>query len=143
MPGIRVDGNDVLACYAVMAEAAAAGPRGRRPDADRSGHLPDGPAHHLRRPDPVPVTATRSTSGRRWTRFRATAPTYRPSTCGPSGWSTASTARAARLCTELRDAIVNTPDMDIGELFDTVYAEITPTLQAQRDQLLAELAKEA
>jgi len=51
--------------------------------------------------------------------------------------------RAARLCTELRDAVVNTADMDIGELFDTVYAEITPTLQSQRDQLMAELAKEA
>ena len=48
MPGIRVDGNDVLACYAVMAEAAATGPRGRRPDADRGDHLPDGSAHHLR-----------------------------------------------------------------------------------------------
>ena len=51
--------------------------------------------------------------------------------------------RAARLCAELRDAIVNTPDMDVGELFDTVYAETTPALQAQRDQLMAELAKEA
>jgi pyruvate dehydrogenase E1 component alpha subunit len=51
--------------------------------------------------------------------------------------------RAARLCAELRDAVINTPDMDIGELFDTVYADITPTLQSQRDQLMAELAKEA
>jgi len=50
--------------------------------------------------------------------------------------------RAARLCAELRAAIINTPDMDVGDLFDTVYAEITPTLQAQRDQLMAELAKE-
>ena len=51
--------------------------------------------------------------------------------------------RSARLCAELRDAIVNTPDMDVGELFDTVYADITPNLESQRDQLLAELAKEA
>jgi pyruvate dehydrogenase E1 component alpha subunit len=51
--------------------------------------------------------------------------------------------RSARLCAELRDAIINTPDMDIGDLFDTVYAEITPTLQSQRDELMAELAKEA
>ncbi len=33
--------------------------------------------------------------------------------------------------------------MDVGDLFDTVYAEITPTLQGQRDELMAELAKEA
>ena len=38
MPGIRVDGNDVLACYAVMAAAAGAGPHRRRPDVDRGGH---------------------------------------------------------------------------------------------------------
>ena len=73
----------------------------------------------------------------------ATASTYRPPTCGPSGCKHRVEARAARLCTELRDATVNTPDMDIGELFDTVYAEITPALQTQRDQLMAELAKEA
>ncbi len=51
--------------------------------------------------------------------------------------------RSARLRAELRDAIVDTPDLDVGELFDTVYAEITPNLAAQREQLLAELAKEA
>ena len=33
--------------------------------------------------------------------------------------------------------------MDVGELFDTVYADITPNLQSQREQLMAELAKEA
>ena len=31
MPGVRVDGNDVLACYAVMAEAAARARRGDGP----------------------------------------------------------------------------------------------------------------
>ena len=55
MPGIRVDGNDVLACYAVMAEAAEAGPRRRRSDADRGHHLSDRAPHDLRRPDPLPV----------------------------------------------------------------------------------------
>ena len=38
---------------------------------------------------------------------------------------------------------INTPDIDVGEMFDTVYADITPTWRAQRDQLMAELAKEA
>ena len=52
-------------------------------------------------------------------------------------------ARSARLRAELRDAIVDAPDMDVGEMFDTVYADITPDLQSQREQLLAELAKEA
>ena len=45
--------------------------------------------------------------------------------------------------TELRDAIFGAPDPDVLEMFDTVYAEITPNLAAQREQLRAELAKEA
>jgi len=50
--------------------------------------------------------------------------------------------RSARLRSELRDAIINTPDIDVAEMFDTVYHDITPDLLAQRDQVLAELAKE-
>jgi pyruvate dehydrogenase E1 component alpha subunit len=38
--------------------------------------------------------------------------------------------------------VVDAPDPDVGELFDNVYAEITPLLAAQREQLLAEMAKE-
>ena len=44
--------------------------------------------------------------------------------------------------TELRDAIVGAPDMDISAVFDTVYDEITPELARQRDQLLVELGKD-
>ncbi|HTY28291.1 MAG TPA: thiamine pyrophosphate-dependent enzyme, partial [Mycobacterium sp.] len=52
-------------------------------------------------------------------------------------------ARSARLRAELRGAVVDAPDPDVGELFDHVYAETTPLLAAQREQLLAEIAKEA
>ena len=52
-------------------------------------------------------------------------------------------SRALRLRTELRDSVVGAHDMDIGEVFEAVYADITPTLAAQREELLAELAKEA
>ena len=51
--------------------------------------------------------------------------------------------RSKRLRTELREAVVGAPDIDITEMFDTVYHDITPTLAAQREQLVAELAKEA
>jgi pyruvate dehydrogenase E1 component alpha subunit len=43
---------------------------------------------------------------------------------------------------ELRDAMINTPDVDVAEVFDTVYHDITPELARQRDQLATELAKE-
>ena len=48
MPGIRVDGNDVLACYAAMSEAAERARSGAGPTPDRSGHLSHGAAHHVR-----------------------------------------------------------------------------------------------
>ena len=54
MPGVRVDGNDVLAVYQAGRRPPRA-PGTAGPDADRGGHLPDGAAHHLRRPDPLPV----------------------------------------------------------------------------------------
>ena len=54
-PGVRVDGNDVLACLAVTRKAMQAAQRGPGPDADRGVHLPDGRAHHDRRPDPLPA----------------------------------------------------------------------------------------
>ena len=51
--------------------------------------------------------------------------------------------RSKRLRAELRDAVVGAPDVDVAEVFDTVYHDITPDLAQQRDRLLAELAKEA
>ena len=42
-------------CLAVTRQALQARPRRPGPDAHRGVHLPDGRAHHLRRPDPVPA----------------------------------------------------------------------------------------
>jgi len=142
MPGVRVDGNDVLACYAVMAEAAQRARAGGGPTLIEAVTYRMGP--HTTSDDPtryqprdeVELWAARDPIDRYRTYLQTT-----------GVWTERLQhrveARAARLCTELRDATVNTPDMDIGELFDTVYAEITPALQTQRDQLMAELAKEA
>ena len=51
-------------------------------------------------------------------------------------------ARSARLRTDLRAALVDAPDIDVTDLFDSTYADITPDLTRQRQQLLSELAKE-
>src|SRR5207253_4356843 len=53
MPGIQVDGNDVLAVYAAAREAVDRA-RGRGTDADRVRHLPPWRPHHGRRPHQVP-----------------------------------------------------------------------------------------
>jgi 2-oxoisovalerate dehydrogenase E1 component alpha subunit len=52
-------------------------------------------------------------------------------------------AKSKRLRTELREAVVGAEDFDVADMFDTVYHDITPELVAQREQLRAELAKEA
>ena len=54
MPGIRVDGNDVLTCHAVMAEAAQRAREGHGPTLIEAVTYRLGP-HHLRRPHPLPV----------------------------------------------------------------------------------------
>jgi pyruvate dehydrogenase E1 component alpha subunit len=142
IPGIRVDGNDVLACYAVMTEAAERAREGGGPTLIEAVTYRMGP--HTTSDDPTRYRPQEEVD--RWaardpiSRFRA----YLDSI---GEWTDRLAhrveTRSTRLCAELRDAIINTPDADVGELFDTVYADITPTLQAQRDQLMAELAKEA
>jgi 2-oxoisovalerate dehydrogenase E1 component alpha subunit len=142
MPGIRVDGNDVLACYAVTAEAAQRAREGRGPTLIEALTYRMGP--HTTSDDPTRYRPQDEVD--RWTTLDPVS-RYRSYLQTIGAWSERLEhrveTRAARLCAELRDATVNTPDMDIGELFDTVYADITPTLQSQRDQLMAELAKEA
>ena len=54
-PGLRVDGNDVLAVHAVTQAALQRAREGSGPDPDRGLHLPDGRAYDDRRPDPLPA----------------------------------------------------------------------------------------
>ena len=54
-PGVRVDGNDVLATYAVTQAALQRARDGPGADVRGGVHLPDGRAHHDRRPDPLPA----------------------------------------------------------------------------------------
>jgi pyruvate dehydrogenase E1 component alpha subunit len=52
-------------------------------------------------------------------------------------------ARSQRLRADLREAVFAAPDIDVDEVFTTVYAEMTPGLEAQRRQLRDEIAREA
>jgi hypothetical protein len=54
LPGYRCDGNDVLATYAVTRRAVERARERRGADVHRGADLPDGGAHHLRRPVPLP-----------------------------------------------------------------------------------------
>jgi 2-oxoisovalerate dehydrogenase E1 component alpha subunit len=142
MPGVRVDGNDVLACYAVMAEAAARARSGGGPTLIEAVTYRMGP--HTTSDDP-----TRYRDDAEVAEWAARDPIERYRRYLQSiGVLTDRLqqrvdAHGVRLRKELRDNIFGSPDPDVLELFDTVYAEITPELAAQREQLRVELAKEA
>ncbi|KUI19332.1 pyruvate dehydrogenase (acetyl-transferring) E1 component subunit alpha [Mycobacterium sp. GA-1285] len=142
MPGVRVDGNDVLACFAVTAEAAHRARDGGGPTlieaiTYRMGpHTTSDDPNRYRRLEEVQEWAARDPV----TRLR----TYLQSA---GVWTDRLeeriSARSKRLRAELRDAVVGAGDFDVTEVFDAVYSDITPDLAAQREQLAAELAKEA
>jgi pyruvate dehydrogenase E1 component alpha subunit len=137
MPGIRVDGNDPLACYAVMAEAAGRARAGGGPTLIEALTYRLGP--HTTSDNP-----TRYRTQQELDRWIAMDPVPRYQTyLRDSGlWSEPLaeqvTARATRARAELRDAVVGAPDIDVDEMFSTVYADITPELQLQRAALPAE-----
>jgi 2-oxoisovalerate dehydrogenase E1 component alpha subunit len=142
MPGIRVDGNDVLACYAVMAAAAARARAGGGPTLIEALTYRMGP--HTTSDDP-----TRYRTEEEVEHWRARDPIsrYRTYLESVGVWSERleerTATRSARLRSELRRAMIDEPDIDVAEVFDTVYHDITPELARQRDGLAAELAKEA
>jgi 2-oxoisovalerate dehydrogenase E1 component subunit alpha len=141
MPGIRVDGNDVLACYAVMAEAAARARAGDGPMLIEAVTYRLGP--HTTSDDPTRYRSQAELDG--WMALDPI-PRYRTYLEGQGLWSERLdervTARSTRLRAELRDAVFAAPDIDVDEVFTTVYAEITPALEAQRRQLRAELGSD-
>jgi 2-oxoisovalerate dehydrogenase E1 component alpha subunit len=140
MPGVRVDGNDVLACYAVMAEAAARARAGDGPTLIEAVTYRLGP--HTTSDDPTRYRTQEEVD--HWLALDPI-PRYRKYLQGQGLWSERLeqrvAAHAARQRAELRDAVFGAPDFGIDDVFTTVYAEITPGLEAQRQQLRAELAR--
>ena len=142
MPGIRVDGNDVLACFAVMAEAAQRAREGGGPTLIEAITYRLGP--HTTSDDPTRYRPQEEVD--LWL-ARDPIPRYRAYLQSVGVWTERLeervSAKSKRLRTELRESVVGAADIDITEMFDTVYHDITPELAKQREQLLAELAKEA
>ncbi|OHV04235.1 pyruvate dehydrogenase (acetyl-transferring) E1 component subunit alpha [Mycobacterium talmoniae] len=140
MPGIRVDGNDPLACYAVMAEAAARARAGGGPTLIEAVTYRLGP--HTTSDDPTRYRPQDEFD--RWSALDPI-PRYRTYLQGQGLWTQRLEdriwARVDRLRTELRAAVVEGPDIDVDELFTTVFAEMTPALEEQRRALRAELAQ--
>jgi 2-oxoisovalerate dehydrogenase E1 component alpha subunit len=142
MPGVRVDGNDVLACFAVMAEAAQRARNGDGPTLIEAITYRMGP--HTTSDDP---TRYRSAEELEYWQARDPLARFRSYLQSAGVWTERLEARIAarsqRLREELRESVITEPDFAITDVFDTVYHDITPDLAHQRDRLLAELAKEA
>lgn len=140
MPGVRVDGNDVLACYAVMAEAAARARSGGGPTLIEAVTYRLGP--HTTADDPGRYRNEEEVQ--RWLELDPI-PRYRTYLRDQGLWSERLeervAARSKRARTELRDSVFGAPDFDVDDVFTSVFAEITPGLEAQRQQLRAELAR--
>jgi pyruvate dehydrogenase E1 component alpha subunit len=142
MPGIRVDGNDVLACYAVTEEAARRARDGGGPTLIEAVTYRMGP--HTTSDDP---TRYRSDEELEYWAARDPIQRYRTYLQAQGVWTERLedriAAKSKRLRAELRESVVDADDFDITDVFDTVYHDITPDLLAQRKQVLAEIAKEA
>ena len=95
-PGVRVDGNDVLAVYRVTQGRGRARARGRRPDADRGADVPDRPAHDRRRREALP----RRRRGRAVARARSD----RPVPHGSCSRAVAPTTRSSPTCEDEAEA---------------------------------------
>ncbi len=142
MPAVRVDGNDVLACFAVVSEAAQRARDGGGPTFIEALTYRMGP--HTTSDDPsryrtdadVQDWAARDPIARYTAYLRATGVLT-------DRLEERAVTKAARMRTELRAALVGAPDPDIAEVFDTVYHDITPELARQREELLVELGKES
>lgn len=142
MPTIRVDGNDVLACYGAMQEAAAGARQGDGPTLIEAVTYRIGP--HTTSDDPTRYRDDHEVE--QWIQ-RDPITRYRKYLQNLGVLDERIEQRVAthsqRLRDQLRAAVVDAPDFDIGDMFEHVYAEMTPELVVQRHQLLTELAKEA
>ena len=142
MPGIRVDGNDVLACYAVMAEAAARARGGGGPTLIEAVTYRMGP--HTTSDDPTRYRAEAEVE--RW-RARDPIARYRTYLQSVGVWTERLEERIAGArpgCGPSCGMRSSTPPTSTSPRCSTPsYHDITPDLARQRDQLLAELAKEA
>jgi pyruvate dehydrogenase E1 component alpha subunit len=137
MPGVAVDGNDVLAVYTVTAEAVARARRGEGPTLIECLTLRMGP--HSSSDDP-----TRYRDEKLYEAWKKRDPIarFRQYLESKKYWDSAQEqALQEVLKQQISEAIEKAeaqPSPVIDELFDDVFAERTPQLEAQRKQLLAE-----
>jgi 2-oxoisovalerate dehydrogenase E1 component alpha subunit len=137
-PGLRVDGNDVLACYAVTKKALQAAREGQGPTLIEAVTYRMGA--HTTTDDP---TRYRLASELEVWKLkdpieRVRAYLVRTGQAGPEFFADLD-AEAKKVGAELREACRTMPDPPPLAIFDDVYAEPTAILRAEREQFAAYL----
>jgi len=137
-PGLRVDGNDVLACYAVTKKALQAAREGQGPTLIEA--LTYRMGAHTTTDDP---TRYRLASELEVWKLkdpieRVRAYLVRTGQAGPEFLADVD-AEAKKVGAELREACRTMPDPPPLAIFDHVYAEPTGILRAEREQFAAYL----
>jgi len=136
--GVRVDGNDVLACAAVVADAARRARAGEGPTLIEAvtyrlgAHTTSDDPNRYRQAGEVALWEQRDPIVR-FQRY------LQRSGLWSDEVGRRTTESAARLRTRLREAIVDAPDPDPLEVFDRVFARGTPDLESQAAQMAREL----
>jgi 2-oxoisovalerate dehydrogenase E1 component alpha subunit len=142
MPGIRVDGNDVAAVHLVVAEAAERARRGEGPSLIEAVTYRMGP--HTTADDPTRYRHDDDVAA--WLPLDPIA-RCRAYLQHVDRWDDdldrVVQARGAELRRSLRDAVFEAPDGPPDEVFEHVFVQSTPVLDAQRAELRAELARDA
>lgn len=135
MPGVRVDGNDVLACQAVMEAALQRARDGRGPTLIEAVTFRRGA--HTTSDDP---TRYRESAEEEYWEARDPIARLRAlldSTGAHAEAMDALDAEADALGERLRAACRAVPDPDLADMFDRMYVEPTAELQEQREAVLA------
>jgi pyruvate dehydrogenase E1 component alpha subunit len=130
-PGIRVDGNDVLACYAVARHALDAARSGQGPTLVEAVTYRMGA--HTTSDDPTRyrLEAELESWKLKDPLERLKAFLYRQQ-IADRGWFDALEAEADALARRLRDTCLNMPDPGPLDMFENVYAEQTEPLLAEQ-----------
>jgi pyruvate dehydrogenase E1 component alpha subunit len=138
MPGVQVDGNDIVACFTVVAEAASRARSGGGPTLIDAVTYRMGP--HTTSDDPTRYRDAEEVD--LWAQRDPILRTQRHLQ-RIGGWSEALGAsaeeRARSMRADLRAVVVDAPDGDPLEVFDHVYVEPPLSLLAQRTELAIEL----
>ncbi|GAB3647621.1 thiamine pyrophosphate-dependent dehydrogenase E1 component subunit alpha [Glycomyces tarimensis] len=136
LPGVRVDGNDVLATYAVTKAAL---------DRARTGEGPSLVEAYTYRMQPHTTSddATRYRDEAELDYWRAKDPILRYRTwleaesLADEAYFASIDDEAVQHVRELRSRVMDLADPDVTEMFDSVYAQAPPHLQAERAEAVA------